>query len=581
MRQLWQQLLQRNLHRVAIGYLGVAWLVVQVIEVLSPAFGYDDSILRWAATAFGLGFVPALALAWAFSQPKAQPTKAATAEAQETGGSSRLDRALISILAIAVLFFAIDRFLFNTVHHDPSIAVLPFDDLSAEQNQAWFADGLAEDILRLLAKNPALNVVARTSSFSFRSSNLTADEIAQRLGVHHILEGSVRRDGTRVRVTAQLIDAENGYHTWSHAYDVEFDDIFGVQDQIAGQILSALETEVLDTPPTAQATNAQGYALYLQARHNAITASRESLQTAKAQLQQVVALDPGYAPAWASLATVLANLATRGIEDHVESFEAAKQAALRAIDAAPDMASGYFQLAWIAQQYDHNLQLAIDNLTHALTLEPANPAMLGNAAVLLLHIGRLQDAIEVQEYSAQRSPVEPSAHFNLGLDYAYADRLAEAEEAFRHTLKLSPEFAGVQQQLGQVLLLGGRAEEALTVFAADKDESSRTKGLALAHFALGNIAEADAALQTLIDRWGNQWPSEVVHVYAYRGELETAFDWLQREYDRFGPAGWGEWRYQRLFDNLREDPRWSAFIEKVGVSAHQLNHYRFEVTLPD
>ena len=236
---------------------------------------------------------------------------------------------------------------------------------------------------------------------------------------------------------------------------------------------------------------------------------------------------------------------------------------------------------WISQWYDADLQLAIDNMREALRIDPRDPALLGNAAILLLHVGNLESSIAVQEYSARRSPVDPSAYYNLGLAYLYADRLEDAERSFRRALELSPGYLNATGQLGQTLLLMGRAEEALELHEADSDRAARTKGLTLANFALGRRAQSDGALNQLIEGWGDMWPSEVAHAYAYRGEIDLAFEWLEREYEKYGAAGWGEWKRQRLYDNLRGDARWAAFLERVDASDAQLARYEFDVDVPN
>ena len=285
MQRFLKEARRRNVHRVAIGYLAGAWLLVQVLETLMPIFRIDEAIVRWIVIALAIGFVPTLALSWAFEWSHAglRSQEAIDADPDATQASGRTaDRIIIVVLAIAVLFFAADRFLFQTEGQtggDASIAVLPFDDMSATQDQAWFADGLAEELLNLLAKNPALKVAARTSSFSFRDSGLKVGEIAEQLDVAHILEGSVRRSGNRIRVTAQLIDARDGYHIWSESYDASFDDIFTVQDQISTQITDALEATVLGAPARSITTSPEAYELYLQARHIAIQGSPDSLAT--------------------------------------------------------------------------------------------------------------------------------------------------------------------------------------------------------------------------------------------------------------------------------------------------------------
>ena len=588
MRGIIHEVKRRNVHRVAIAYLVGSWLLVQILETVFPIYGFDESGIRWVILALIIGFIPVLGLSWAFEWSQSgihsQADIDRDPDAQQSAGRT-IDRIIIGVLSVAVMFFAADRFLLNprassTMAISRTIAVLPFTDMTSAQDQAYFGDGLAEELLNLLSKNPALRVAARTSSFSFRDAALPIGEIATQLGVEHILEGSVRRDGDRIRVTAQLISSDNGYHVWSETYDAAFSDIFSIQENISSQIAGALEASVLGEEPAPRQTDPEGYALFLQASHLGKQGSPEAYKEAIALYQQALAIDPGYAPALTNLSTVYANQAMHGLRDWDDAYREARDAALRAVTADPEHSGGYGQLSWIAQWYEGNLDLAIGHMKKALQLDPGNVELLGNAAVLLLHIGKLDASIAVQEYSARHSPVDPVAFYNLGLAYLYVDRLADAERSFRKVLQLSPGYDYATYQLGECLLLMGRFEEALQVFERLPDGFNRSRGQALANHALKRLAESDAALAALIEGWGEAWPSTVVHVHAYRGEIDEAFEWLEKEYEKFGSAGWGEWRLQRLFDNLRNDPRWTLFLDRVGVSEEQLSAYDFNVATP-
>ena len=330
-------------------------------------------------------------------------------------------------------------------------------------------------------------------------------------------------------------------------------------------------------PP--QATSPDAYSLYLQAVHRARQGSSTSLQDSAEMFARVLQIDPRYAPALANLSAVTSNLAARGEVDYDTGYREARELALRAVEAQPNYSGGYLQLSWIAQGYEGDLAAAVASMQKALEINPRGPANLGNAAVLLLHTGQLEESIALAERSAELSPVDPSAFFNLGLAYAYADRLEDAMRAFDRAVALSADYNEAGYQRGLVLLLMNRPEDALAAWNALPPSYNRIKGNALARFALGQTQEADAAIDELIAGWGQEWPSVIVHVYAYRQELDKAFEWLEKEYEKFGAAGWGEWKYQRLFDNLRGDPRWETFLERVGVSDQQLAAY--ELQLPE
>lgn len=519
MRGLVHELIRRNVHRVAIAYLAGSWLLIQILETVFPIYGLDESGIRWVILALLIGLVPVLVLSWTFEwSPSGIRTQADIDNDPEASQPSdrTMDRAIIGVLSVAVLFFAVDKFLLDssTTPITPfyrTVAVLPFQDMTAAQDQAYFADGLAEEVLNLLAKNPALQVAARTSSFSFRDAALPIGEIAGQLKVKYVLEGSVRRDGDRIRVTAQLINADDGYNVWSEKYDRSFTDVFEIQEQISLQIAVALETSVLDERSAKRRTDPEAYAYFLQAKYHSHQGDPESLVKAEALFQETLAVDPEYAPAWVGLSSSYANLAGQGLRDWDEGFKAARDAAQRAVDVDSDYAGGHLQLAWLSHRYDGDLGVAIDHMQVALELAPGNLSILRAAAVLLLQLGRANEAIEVLEHYADRSPVEPIAFYNLGVAYAYANKLKEAENAFRRVLELNKGYGGATYYLGETLLLTDRPEEALRVWESLED-FNLVKGRVLAYFDLGRQQESDAALDELIAEWGEQMPTIVVDV---------------------------------------------------------------------
>jgi TolB-like protein len=587
MRSIIHEIKRRNVHRAAIAYLAASWLLVQLLETIFPIYGFDESGIRWVILALIIGFFPLLGLSWAFEWSpgglRSQSDIDRDPDAEQSAGRT-LDRVIIGVLSMAVLFFAVDRFLLHprvgpAAPDSQTIAVLPFTDMTAAQDQAYFADGLADELLNLLAKNSALRVAARTSSFSFRDATLPIGEIARQLRVKHVVEGSVRRDGDRIRVIAQLIDADDGYHVWSETYDQPFTDIFQIQDQISLQIAVALETSVLDEDRAERHTDSEAYAYFLQAKYHSRAGSPESLEKAAALFQEALAIAPDYAPAWAGLATTYSNLAGQGHWDWDEGFKAAGDAAQRAVDVDPDYAGGHLQLAWLSHRYDGDLGAAISHMQDALELAPENLSTIRAAAVLLLQLGRADDAIEALRYYADRSPIEPSAFYNLGVAYVYARRLREAERSFRKVLELNKDYPGATYYLGETLLLADKPQEALQIWE-NLDGYNLSKGRALAYFDLGRQQESDAALDELISGWGEQWPSIVVDVHAYRGDIDQAFEWLDKDYEKFGAAGWGEIKLQRLPENLHNDPRWSTFLKRAGVTDEQLSVYKLDITVP-
>lgn len=585
MRGFVNEIRRRRVDRAAIAYLAASWLLVQILETILPIYDIDAAVIRWVVLALATGFVPALALSWAFEwspghlRSQAEIDRAPASEAAPAKRTA--DRAIICVLSIALLLFAADRFLLSERPTLRSIAVLPFEDLTAAQDQTYFADGLAEELLNLLGRNASLRVAARTSSFSFRDVGLPIGEIAARLGVEHVVEGSVRRDGDRVRVTVQLIEAESGFHVWSQSYDEAFSSIFSIQDRISVQIANALQASVLGEPPRARTTDPHAYALFLQGNYLASRGSQRDRLEAVELYRQVLATDPEYAPAWSQLASVYVNRAADGSMDHDEGYRLAREAALRSVSIDPAHAHGYDQLAWVAFWYQANIGAAVEYARKALEVAPHEATELGSVGVLLQSLGQIEEAIALHEYNVVRSPVDPTAVYNMSLAYKYAGRLEDAERGLRRVLQLSPEYAAARYHLGETLLLLERAQEAIDVWNTETDDAYRLKGLALAYHSLGDASRAEAALNELVAGWGAQWPSEIAHVHAWRGERDDAFEWLERDFRLVGAGGWGEWRLQPLFDNLRGDPRWQAFLERVGVGDAQLARYELDVAIPE
>ena len=464
---------------------------------------------------------------------------------------------------------------------DPNaIAVLPFADMSPDKDQEYFSDGISEELLNLLAQIPELRVTARTSSFSFKGQNLEIREIAERLNVAHILEGSVRKAGNEVRITAQLIDARSDTHMWSDTWDRTLDDIFAIQDEIATDLVDQLKVTLLGAAPAVEETDPEAYTLYLQARHVRRQGTAEGLEQSDALYQQALAIDPDYTAAWAGLASTYAEQALLALRPFDEGYQLALEAANKALAIDPEYAPAYAQLGLIASAYHNDLAAAARHFEHALDLEPANLDILGDAVALARDLGRLDQAIALSEYRVARDPVNDGGHFALGVLYASAGRPDEAIAAYRTALSLNPERGRTQSYLGVTLLLNGEPEAALQAVQQETAEVSRLVGLVLAYHALGHVAESDAALTELIEEHEQGWAYNIAYVLAYRGEADCAFEWLDKAVQYHDP-GLSGIPGAVLFANIQDDPRWLPFLESIGKSPEQLAAIGFEVTLPE
>ena len=462
---------------------------------------------------------------------------------------------------------------------DKSIAVLPFVNMSTDKDQDYFADGISEDLLNLLAKIPQLQVTARTSSFSFKGKDVAIPDIARALHVAHVLEGSVRRAGNTVRITVQLVDAATGTQLWSQTYDRKLDDVFAIQDEIAADVVRQLQVKLLGAAPKARTTDPEAYALYLQAVQLGRQNTAEAFKQAEALLHKVLAIDPRYAPAWGQLASNLYNQAGQGLIPSKEGFAQAREAAMKALATDPDSAPAHGMLGIIAMTGDNDLAGAAQHLSHALALDPADLGVLGNSATLLANLGRLDETLALGEAVGRRDPVNATALNNLGTHQRSAGRFDQAIMSFRTALSFAPGRGGAHAQLGAALLLKGDAPGALAEIQQEPIEVWKMISLPMAYHALGRRTESDAALAALIAKYPQDAPYNIAHVYAYRGEPDQAFAWLDKAVE-VGDPGISEIVTENLFDKIHTDPRWLPFLRKIGKAPEQLAKIKFDVPLP-
>ncbi len=488
---------------------------------------------------------------------------------------------LLVLGAIVAAFMIVSRRPTTSLTAIPekSIAVLPFVDMSEDKANEYFSDGISEELLNLLAKIPQLQVTARTSSFAFKGKVTGIPEMAGTLHVAHVLEGSVRKAGNSVRITAQLIKAGTDTHLWSQTYDRKLDDIFAVQDEIAADVVKQLKVTLLGAAPKARTTDPEAYALYLQAVHLGRPFTAEAFQQSDALYRKVLAIDPRYAPAWDGLARNFGSETGQGLLPGKEGFAQAREAAVKALAIDPDYAPAHAQLGWIAMYGDNDLADAALHLERALALYPADLSVLSTSATLLQSLGRLDEALALEEAAVRRDPVNVTALFNLGYHQRTAGRFDAAIATFRTVLSLSPSNGGAHCQLGVALLLKGDAKGALAEIEQETSEIYKMIGLPMAYHALGRKADSDAALAALIAKYEKDASSNIASVYAYRGEADQAFEWLDKAVE-YGDGGLGEIVTDNLFDKIHGDPRWLPFLRKIGKAPEQLAKIEFKVTPP-
>jgi TolB-like protein/DNA-binding winged helix-turn-helix (wHTH) protein len=439
---------------------------------------------------------------------------------------------------------------------DKSIAVLPFVDMSEKKDQEYFGDGMAEEIIDLLATVPAIRVIGRTSSFQFKGKTEDLRTIAEKLGVAFVLEGSVRRSGDRLRVTAQLIDSRNGSPRWSQTYDRNFSDVLNLQDEIATEVVRLVQTDAKFSEIVSHKTlrNPEAYTAFLQGIYANDRVDQQGLEQAVIDFQKALDLDPAFAEAAAALANSYVNLGMGGSMAQADAREKARLAAELALRLDPREQSAHGTLAFIHLYFDWDWPAAEREFKLAGFYPPP----------MAMTLGRPDDALKLLNAGLASNPLASAGYFLLGLTQLRRGQLPEAEAALRRTLELSPAYRYAHYDLGLVLLARGESEAALVEFLKESSEGTRLAGSALAYFTLGRKAESDAALAQAIKGYGAYFPSGAAAVYAIRGESDEAFKWLDRAYAQKDPL-LSTIKYRTEFDKLHDDPRYKALLKKMNL----------------
>ena len=556
-------------------YVAAAWGFLQGLEYLSESFNWPHQVRQVAVLALVIGLPIVLVLAWYHGDR----------------GQQRISTPEFAILTLLLLLGGGAFWYYQRASDTPdsanaatssgatttppepaplpdekSIAVLPFADMSPQKDQEYMSDGIAEELLNLLAKVPDLKVIARTSSFAFKGEKIEIAEMARKLNVAHVLEGSVRKSGNKVRITAQLIRTADSTHLWSETYDRALDDIFAIQDEIAGHIVQALEIRLSGTlsRPQGGTQNREAYELYLRAWNGEDWYTESSLDAAERYLQKAIELDPAFSTAWSTLAAVNLVRIENGYVDAKEGFERVRQLTQHALELNPTNADAHDMLSSISHAHDWDWLAAERESQRALAIDPTNPGFLNQSGRLSATFGRWDDAVRQYRAALDRDPVNGYVMLNLGLTYHRARRFAEAESTARRLLEIKPGFPWTRSLLGPTLVMQGRPDEALAVAQEDPDEGMRLVSLPAVLWAAGRRAESDDALRKQIEHWEGTGAYWVALSYAYRGDPDLALEWLERAYKQ-RDAALIEILGNPLLDSLADDPRFKAFLQKMKL----------------
>jgi len=602
------ELKRRNVLRAAGLYLVGAWLLTQVASTVLPMFGAPDWLPRSIVVLLVIGFVPALIFSWVFElTPQGLKRDEDVPAGQSIGPQTgrRMNRMIIAVLVLALGYFAVDKFVLNprreksaprtpssesnAAPNEKSVAVLAFANLSDDKGSEYFSDGISEELLTVLQKIPGLHVAARTSAFSFKGKNATAQEIGQKLGVAHLVEGSVRKAGDVVRIAARLTQTNTGEQQWSENYTRNLKDVFAVQTELAQTIVGQLSGQLTNgtSDPAAKAAiqaevqaaekggtkNVEAHESYLQGRFYENRHSEKSAREALAAYQHAVELDPRFARAWAGVArthTWIAGFVTEGGQKAFDAHLAsARDAVAQALTIEPELPDALYARAWLETNFDFNWSAATQTVSKVMALAPADPNVLIAAANLETSRGNTDRAIEIYRKAVELDPVNAQSRSFLAFGLANTRRFAEAQAEYARVTELNSSAPWAHAGLGLSYLLQNKFEEAATEAQADAGEWARLLIVSCARWAQKRVPESDAALNELIKNEAETAAFQIAEAYGYRGDKDKAFEWLARARRQRDP-GLGNLLKDPLLENLRNDPRWDTFLHEMGLADDQL-----------
>ncbi len=592
---LFNELKRRNVFRVGVAYVTLSWLIVQVIEALFPLFGFSDETARAVVLLLAIGFIPAMIFAWIFEltpdglKRESDVDRGSAVSERKT---RRLDQIIILSLVLASGYFAFDKFVLApqkqaqdlasataearregrsqaTVesYGDKSIAVLPFVNMSSDPEQEYFGDGIAEELLNLLARVPQLRVISRSSAFSFKGKDINIPAIARKLNVAHILEGSVRRSGDRIRITAQLIEAASDTHIWSQTFDRPFVDIFAIQDDVAAEVVKKLRLTLLDGPTRATKANPQAYALYLQARQIQFMQREEENPKAIYLLKRALEISPNYVDAL-FLLTAFAEGPERD------------ELAERLLTLDPDNPEMKSFVA-LERAYEGDLAGAARLMEEAAETDPYSSIVLFNSARLAEDSGKTDLAVRLGEYIAVRDPLFFWSQLNLAQYYLKAGRTEDALRQFEVAVSINENTGAVRWKYGLALLTASNPVAALAEFEREEGRVYRLHGLVMAYRDLGREEESAAALRELTKTEEEIWPFGMARAHAWLGDADETFRYLEATLELTRLGRFGGLATHPLFQKLYADPRWPAFLSSVGQSPEQVAAFKFDVEPPE
>jgi adenylate cyclase len=578
-----EELKRRNVFKAALAYLVVGWVIVQVASIVFPAFNVSPEILRTIILVLIIGFPVWLVFAWVYEVTPEGLKKTKKVERPQsiaTETSNKFNKIIIGALAIAIVLLGANLYSDYSEtgskkvetglpvddpassyieKEEKSVAVLAFADMSPKKDQEYFSDGISEEILNLLAKNPELKVMSRTSSFYFKDQEATIEEIGKILKTKYLLEGSVRKAGEVLRISVQLINTTDGSHIWSETYDRKLKDIFSIQDEIAEEVTRKLEVSVLGE--SSERVDPEAYTLYLKAKFLFEKYTMDSPGKALALLREASAIDPNYAPIWGLMSEIYHQMGTSMPDIQMaEAYELGLKAAKKAVKLDPGYAKGYLGLANLATtQFD--FEEARKHAKKALELEPDNAEILRKKGLLVFDSH--SEMIEQNRKALELDPLLHVIHFNLGLINFWNGDYEQALKELKVYEDYQPGSTIVSLLRAESLLKLGRIEDAKKVIVEEPDPFRQSIGKIKILYKTGEKAKA----VELLTKFKNTYPREftdIADIYAFMGAREKVFAWLQKALLHKDPT-LTEGVYYYTFRKFHNDPRWQQLLEGMGI----------------
>ena len=569
------ELKRRNVYKVAVAYAVVGWLLIQVATQVFPFFDIPNWAVRLVVLAIIIGFPIALVMAWAFElTPEGlKRTEVADLAARRDTTSHAWIYIVIVGALLSVGLFMLGRYGFPEKSSSPgassakSIAVLPLLNESGNPKDEYFSDGLSEELIAALSQIGELKVIGRSSSFRFKERKEDSRTIGEKLGVATLLEGTVRKQGNKVRIVAELINASDGIAIWTQTFDRELKDIFAVQEEIATKVASSLKMTLLgsdERPAARPATeNTEAHNAYLLGHFYLQRRNVEDYRKAVSHYDEAIRLDPGYALAYTERSeawTLIGDLTGQG----KTAWPKARSDAEQAVAIAPDLAEAHSALGWVRFFTEWKFAEGLKELRRAKELSPSNPTANDLLMRVLDYVGNLTEAEKLAREAIELDPLAFTPPFNLARILWFEGKLDEADAAARKAAELQPGAASNHRYQVFIAIRRGDMDAALREAQLEPDDTYRRFELALAHFARKEHAAADAALAELITKSREIAAYQIAEVYAVRGEKDKAFEWLQISFDTHDSGMLG-FPGDPLLSGLREDPRYKDLVAKLGM----------------